>query len=287
MIPWKASYVKLGRLRLPLSILTSGTSTRSSGGLEDVDKPVIGITPGAQLDTLAHGTFLRYYLAAPYVRAVAAAGGLAVILPPQADAAAAILQTVDGLLLIGGPDVAPARYGDDAIHPATYGIDPERDQFEIDLFHAALERHTPVFGICRGMQVINVALGGTLIQDVATEYPGAKAIGHRQHQRGLEQAAVGHVVATHGPEILPIFTGNSLGVNSFHHQAVRDLAPGLVPVASSPDGLIEAVVMIGPPRVFAVQWHPELMFERDEAYLRPFVHFVETAAASKLSAATV
>jgi putative glutamine amidotransferase len=252
-----------------------------------VDKPIIGITPGAQIDTLAHGTFLRYYLSAPYVRAVSAAGGLPLILPPQSSAAADIARTIDGLLLSGGADVAPARYGDDAVHPATYGVDPERDRFEIDLVHAALEHRTPIFGICRGIQVINVALGGTLIQDVATEHPGAREVGHRQHERGLEDSAVGHPVTAADPALLPIFTGNTLGVNSFHHQAIRELAPGLVPVALSPDGLIEAVVMAGLPRVFAVQWHPELMFERDETHLRPFVHFVETAAATKLSAATL
>ncbi|MGH2615482.1 MAG: gamma-glutamyl-gamma-aminobutyrate hydrolase family protein [Thermomicrobiales bacterium] len=235
---------------------------------------------------MAHGTFLRYYLSAPYVRAVAAAGGLPFILPPQPDAAAAIVRTIDGLLLSGGADVAPARYGDDAIHPATYGIDPERDQFELDLFHAALEHRTPVFGICRGIQVINVALGGTLIQDIATEHPGAQEVGHRQHERGLEDSAAGHLVTSPDPSLLPIFTGDTLGVNSFHHQAIRDLAPALTPVAYAPDGLIEAVVMHGPTGVFAVQWHPELMFEQDDAHVRPFVHLVEMATASKLSAAT-
>jgi putative glutamine amidotransferase len=247
-------------------------------------KPIIGITPSAQLDTLSHGTFLRYYISAPYVRAVAEAGGVPLVLPPQRDTIDELMAVIDGLLLSGGPDVDPARYGDDYIHPATYGIDPDRDQFEIDLFDAALRRDIPVFGICRGIQLMIVALGGTLIQDVSTEHPGAADVGHRQHERGLEDWAVGHETFAVETEPLPIFGNNELGVNSFHHQAIRDLAPALMPVATSPDGLVEAVVMRGNPEVFGVQWHPELMFERDEAHLRPFARLVEAAAKSTLFA---
>ena len=247
-------------------------------------KPVIGITTSAQLDTLAHGTFLRYCMSAPYVRAADTAGGVPIILPPQRDSTADLVSIIDALLLSGGPDVDPARYGDDYVHPATYGIDPDRDQFEMDLFDAALRRGIPVLGICRGIQVMNVALGGTLIQDVSTEHPGAADVGHRQHERGLEDSAVGHEMIAVDAAPLPIFGNNDLGVNSFHHQAIRDLAPGLMPVAFSPDGLVEAVVMRANPEVFGVQWHPELMFERDDAHLRPFARLVEAAAKSKLLA---
>jgi putative glutamine amidotransferase len=245
-------------------------------------KPVIGITPSSQLDTLPHGSFQRYVLSDPYVRAVERSGGIALILPPQHDAVAALLRIIDGLLLSGGPDVDPARYGDSAVHPATYGIDPERDQFEIDLFDGAVAMDVPVLGICRGIQVINVALGGTLIQDVATEHPGANEVGHRQHERGLEVWQVGHSV-TAKIDAQPLLTDLALGVNSFHHQAIRDLAPRLEPAAYSPDGLIEAVVMPDSPGVCAVQWHPELMFERDEAHLRPFVRLVQAAATRRMT----
>lgn len=250
-------------------------------------KPIIGITPSAQLDTLAHGTFLRYCLSAPYVRAVETAGGVPVILPPQRDTIDGLTSVIDGLLLSGGPDVDPARYGDNYVHAATYGIDADRDQFEIELFHAALQRETPVLGVCRGIQVMNVALGGTLIQDVSTEHPGAAEVGHRQHERGLEDWAVGHELFAVDPAPLPIVGHNRLGVNSFHHQAIRDLAPDLMPLANSPDGLVEAVVMRANPNVFGVQWHPELMFERDEAHLRPFALLVEAAAKSKLFSSRV
>ena len=112
--------------------------------------------------------------------------------------------------------------------------------------------------------------------------PGAVNVGHRQHERGLVDSAVGHEMSSVNPGLLPIFGNNDLGVNSFHHQAIRDLAPALVPVAYSPDGLVEAVVMRDRAEVFGVQWHPELMFERDDAHLRPFVLLVEAAAQSKL-----
>jgi putative glutamine amidotransferase len=193
---------------------------------------------------------------------------------------------IDGLLLSGGPDVDPARYGDQYVHPATYGVDPERDQFELDVFKAAMAAEIPVLGICRGIQVINVALGGTLIQDVGAEHPGAAAIGHRQHERGLADWQEGHPVNATS-DAPPLFTDRTLGVNSFHHQAIRDLAPALEPVAFAPDGLIEAVVMPSAPGVFAVQWHPELMFEHDDTHLRPFTELVRAAAARRSLAAAV
>jgi putative glutamine amidotransferase len=131
---------------------------------------------------------------------------------------------------------------------------------------------------------MNVALGGTLIQDVSTEHPGAADVGHRQHERGLEDSAVGHEMSAVESVPLPIFGNNDLAVNSFHHQAIRDLALDLMPAAYSPDGLVEAVVMRGKPEVFGVQWHPELMFEQDDAHLRPFARLVEAATKSKLFA---
>jgi putative glutamine amidotransferase len=250
-------------------------------------KPIIGITPSAQTDQLAHGSFRRYVLSSPYVRAVEAAGGIPLILPPQAGGAEALAHIIDGLILSGGADIDPVRYDENSIHPETYGIDGERDQFEFDLFDAMVQHEKPIFGICRGIQVINVALGGTLIQDVSSQHLGAADVGHRQHERGLEDSAVGHAVFASEPSGLPIFENGQLGVNSFHHQAIRDLAPALVPAAHSPDGLVEAVMMADRPTVFAVQWHPELMFARHHEHLRGFVRLVEAAAASRLAATAV
>jgi putative glutamine amidotransferase len=250
-------------------------------------KPIIGITPSSQTENLAHGTFHRQCLSTPYMRAVEAAGGVPIVLPPLDDGIVELLDVIDGLLLSGGPDIEPARFGDDIVHPATYGIDLPRDQFEMDIFHGAMTREIPIFGICRGIQVVNVALGGTLIQDVASQHPGSAETGHRQHERGLESSDIGHQVSASEPALLPVFAGDGLGVNSFHHQAIRDLAPGLVPVAHAPDGLIEAVVLAASNMVFAVQWHPEMMFERHPIHLRPFQHLVSLAAARKKSAVAV
>jgi putative glutamine amidotransferase len=247
-------------------------------------KPLIGITPSAQTEHLAHGPVRRHALSDPYIRAVAAAGGIPVILPPLHDDAATLVEVIDGLLLSGGPDIEPARFGDATVHEMTYGIDLDRDRWEIDLVHAARRQQVPVFGICRGIQVLNVAVGGTLIQDVATEHPGAVDVGHRQHERGLEGADIGHeVIATPDAHRVPIFDNGRLGVNSFHHQAIRDLAPGLVAIAHAPDGLIEAVAAADDWATFAVQWHPELMFERHPAHRRPFAQLVAAAAARKLA----
>jgi putative glutamine amidotransferase len=258
--------------------LSESDRTRS----RSVMKPVIGITPSSQTDTLPHGTFERFYLTAAYVRAVAAAGGVAIVLPPQPDAAEALLDVIDGLILSGGPDIAPERYRDAALHEATYGIDSARDELELDLVYGALRREMPIFGICRGIQVLNVAMGGTLIQDAPSQHPGADAVGHRQYLRGLEAWQIGHDVDVVAPTLLPYDSTSSLGVNSLHHQAIRELALDLIPVAYSPDGLIEAVARAEDPDVFAVQWHPELMFESDATHLQPFRRLVTAATSRRL-----
>lgn len=248
-------------------------------------KPVIGITPSSQIDVLPHGTFERYYLTAAYVRAVSAAGGIAIVVPPQPDAAAGILNVVDGLIFSGGSDISPDRYGDTLIHETTYGIDPSRDELEMELVEGALARDIPLFGICRGIQVLNVALGGTLIQDVPTEHPRASEFSHRQFERGLEAWEAGHTVDVSDPSRLPYRDTDVLPVNSFHHQAIRDLASDLMAVAFSPDGLVEAVSHRDRPDVFAVQWHPELMFEANAVHLEPFRNLVQAASARRLHGA--
>ena len=222
--------------------------------------------------------------AAPYVRAVEAAGGIPLVFPPQQDVEA-LCDIVDGVLFSGGADIDPSRYGDETVHEATYGVDAERDSFELDLFRAATARDLPILGICRGIQVVNVALGGTLIQDLPSQHHGAAEFGHRQHERGLEDWAVGHEVEAPNADLFPIFENRRLGVNSFHHQAIRDLAPGLIPIAYSPDGVIEAVAAHGGQSLFGVQWHPELMFQRDPAHLRPFLVLVNCAISRKLGVA--
>jgi len=244
-------------------------------------KPVIGITPSPSLDAQPHGTFLRYVLNEAYAAAIETSGGIPVILPPQAENIAHVLGLVDGLLLTGGADLDPSLYGATQPHAATYGVDPTRDCFELDLVAAALAADLPLLGICRGIQVLNVALGGSLIQDIPTEVDST--VPHRQQAVGLPADAVGHdiEIGDH-PAIAGLFDGEILGVNSFHHQAIDRLASPLVAVAHAPDGLVEAVVRPGSSFFVGLQWHPELMFRRHPEQLRPFAALVVAAAASRL-----
>ena len=193
---------------------------------------------------------------AAYVDSVATAGAVPVILPPAIlpEHATHALEGVDGLLLSGGEDIDPSWYCMDPA-PQLGSVDAARDRFEFALFQAARERRLPVLGICRGLQLVNVALGGVLWQDLPTERPSPV-----QHDRGDARDARTHQVevlaATRTAEALGV-TG--LGVNSFHHQGVRTLASGLAATAHAPDGLVEAFEGTEGAWLVAVQWHPEEM----------------------------
>lgn len=271
--------------RPPNSYNRAAHSASTFAGRISTMKPVIGITTTPFVEPQDHGTFRRYVVSVPYVRAVEAAGGLPIILPPQFDSVPELAAMIDGLLLTGGADMAPELYGDTSVHETTYGVDTERDQFELDLLAAVLDQDKPVFGICRGIQVMNVALGGTLIQDVPSQHSGAVEQKHRQHEQGVVASEPSHAVTAEQPDLLPIFDDSALQVNSFHHQAIRDVAPALCAVATAPDGLVEAVVMRDRHDVFGVQWHPELMFDTHTEHLRPFALLVHAAAEKRLAAA--
>lgn len=251
-------------------------------------KPLIGITPSPSLDTLSHGTFQRYVLNAAYADAVMTAGGVPVILPFHDDVSASLLDRLDGVLLSGGADVSPNLFGASSVHPETYGVSSERDQFELDLLHRALRRDTPVLGICRGIQVLNVALGGTLIQDIPSEHPSGNPMLHRQQEAGIAANQPGHTVMISEGNILRERIGAaSLPVNSFHHQAIDRLATSLEAIAHAADGTIEAVVMADHPFLLGAQWHPELMFVDHPLQLVPFQMLIDAAHAhqTKLAAA--
>lgn len=224
-------------------------------------KPVIGITPSPLRDDAAHVTRERFALTTTYVAAVVASGAIPLILPPVPDDALQLLDRIDGLLLSGGADVDPARYGDAFIHATTYDVHPLRDAFEIDLLRSARARDLPTLCICRGIQVLNVALGGTLIQDIGDQL--ANPLTHRQQELGISADQPSHQVALGESVSLPGFEDQSfLMVNSYHHQAIRDLAPDLRVAARAADGVIEAVVLPGTSFIVGVQWHPEMMFHR-------------------------
>jgi putative glutamine amidotransferase len=217
---------------------------------------------------------------AAYVHSVAQAGGVPLVLSQLmgADHVRCALDACDALLLTGGEDVDPARYGM-APSRALGSVDGERDAFELALFAAARERAIPVLGICRGIQVINVAMGGTLWQDLPTERPGPV-----NHDPGGARDARTHAVRlTPGSRVAAALGATMLQPNSFHHQAVRDLATGLVATGWSDDGLIEAVEGDETEGwLLAVQWHPEEMHADPAAPERGLFSALVAAAVSAL-----
>ena len=206
---------------------------------------------------------------------VRTAGGIPVSLTPgPVDEVPTILDRLDGLVLSGGGDVEPSRYNG-STHPSVYGVDPERDAFEVALIHEAHARSLPTLCICRGLQVLNVALGGTLIADISSEDPDL--IDHRRldMSASTRQHRVDLVAGTATALALG---ADSVEVNSLHHQAVRDVAPGLQVTGRSPDGLVEALAPTDDWPMWAVQWHPESLGATDDASTRLFKTFVEAAA---------
>lgn len=196
----------------------------------------------------------RMVLEAGYLRAVRVAGCLPLVVSPlgDPDTRTRKLEISGGLLLTGGEDVDPARYGQTA--DGARSVSPERDAMEVDLLHRALEREIPVLAICRGIQLLNVALGGTLYQDLFT-HRGQEI----DHDRYREFAGHIHEVRADGADRLAgVFAGPPALQNSAHHQGIRDLAPPLTAVAWAPDGLVEAVEHRGAAAwTCGVQWHPE------------------------------
>jgi gamma-glutamyl-gamma-aminobutyrate hydrolase PuuD len=192
-----------------------------------------------------------------YVRSVVAAGGVPVILSPLmgAPVAGRALAGVDGLLLTGGEDLDPAWYGAEP-SPLISPPSRERDVFELALFAMARQVELPILGICRGIQLVNVALGGSLYQDLPTERPGPT-----EHNRPVDRATRSHPVRLRpGSRAAEALGTTELTVNSFHHQGLRELAPGLVATGWSEDGLIEAAEgALDDAWLLAVQWHPEEM----------------------------
>jgi putative glutamine amidotransferase len=203
------------------------------------------------------GRFVRADL--DYVEGVAGAGGAPVVLPPVGDerAAEALIRSLDGLLLSGGSDLDPGYYGEEPVPELGVTL-PERDAFEMALVGLALRRGMPVFGICRGMQVLNVALGGTLYQDLPSQWD-RDLLKHRQDTPKWQPTH--EVRVSEGSYIAEVMGRRSAKVNSYHHQGIRDLADGLVVTGRSTDGVIEAVEAedLSARWLLGVQWHAEAM----------------------------
>ena len=191
-----------------------------------------------------------------YVQAVVRAGGLPLLIPHMEDRTLlrAVFERLDGLLLTGGEDIHPGHFGE-AIHERCRSISPERDATELPLARWAVQEGKPLLGICRGIQVLNVALGGSLYQDIGSQCPAA---GRHDWYPGFPRTLLAHGVAlVDGTHLARLLDATEVEVNSLHHQSVKDLAPGLELAAAAPDGIVEAVEVRDHPFAIAVQWHPE------------------------------
>lgn len=240
-------------------------------------KPLIGITPSASVDSMNHGDFYRYCLSRTYVDSVRAAGGVPIVLPTDDQDIREVLSRLDGLLISGGGDLDPAEYGDATVHEQTYGIDAERDAFEIRAFRFAVEHDLPTLCICRGIQVMAVAQGGSLIQDIPTQIGGH--VEHRQHAIGKMRDDVSHtVVIADGNPLIELIGEATLSVNSFHHQAVKEPGQGLEIIARAEDGVIEALWSPSMRFGIGVQWHPEMLAAHLPQHAALFEAFVESAS---------
>lgn len=237
--------------------------------------PMIGLTTYRSLSQQGYPQFAQ---SEAYTRALAQAGACPVMIPlglPEA-ALQTLLARLDGVLFTGGGDVDPARYGNPQ-HPLVADVDPNRDQLEIGLLHELTRAGKPFLGICRGLQVINVALGGSLYEDLLEQRPGS--LEHRFYP-GWPREHLAHAVQIEpGSRLAEILSGPTFPVNSLHHQGIQRLAAGLRPTASAPDGLVEAFELPGHSFGLAVQWHPENL--QEHAPMRAlFQAFVRAAGAA-------
>lgn len=215
--------------------------------------PFIGITTARHSHTEVRSQIV---VTEAYVQAVAVVGGCPVMVPLglSPELLDGLLARLDGILFTGGGDIDPAFYGS-APHPKVGDVDLDRDGVELHLLEKAISREVPFLGICRGLQLINVGLGGTLYADIAEQRPGAL---RHDYYPDYPRDHLAHAVdVSAGSRLAGIMGASQVRVNSLHHQGIDRLAPGLTPAASAPDEIVEAVELPEHPFGLAVQWHPE------------------------------
>ena len=203
----------------------------------------------------------QFSISEAYISALSKAGATPVMIPLGLNIGALnnILEHIDGLVLSGGGDIHPEEYGS-RMHPSVEEIDRDRDRVELQLLEQAIAKGLPLLGICRGLQLINIGLGGELYEHILDQYDGA--IEHRYYP-GWPRDHLAHTVKiTSDSQLWNILQVSEAPVNSLHHQGIKVLAPGLRPTAYAPDGLIEAVEIPDYPFGIAVQWHPEWLPEQ-------------------------
>jgi len=233
--------------------------------------PLIGIT------TYGRGEKNRFMLPGEYIDSVRRAGGIPLLVPPGDERLDEILKILDAVIFTGGGDLDPALYGG-SHHETVYMVDPERDGTELDLANRVFDMELPTLAICRGAQILNVCEGGTLIEHLPDEV--GEIVAHRAPPR----EPIHHMVRVEkDSELADILGATEFSCASWHHQAIRDVAPGFQVVAHAPDGTIEGLEMRSHRWLYAVQWHPELTAAEDPVQQRLFDALVEAAKGGRLS----
>lgn len=232
-------------------------------------RPLIGIS-GMQNEEKS-----RLMLGKRYANEIMRAGGLPVLLPYPADESTidALLSRIDGLLLAGGGDIHPTRFGEEML-PCCGAVDEERDEFELMLTRKALDLHMPIFGICRGIQVLTVAMGGTLFQDIETQL----GIPKQKHKQQPPYDDPVHTVRFKEGGLFERITGTQLmPTNSMHHQAIKEAGDRLRIEGITMDGIIEAVSSVENDAVFGVEFHPEYLADYSDFAASMFSYFIDKA----------
>jgi putative glutamine amidotransferase len=231
-----------------------------------IDKPIIGIT--AYPNGEGHGYHTPYL----YVQCVLKAGGVPILFPPIGmDTVPHWLSIVHGIVLVGGGDIEPSRFTDKN-HETIYNLNPVRDETELEIARLAIEKKIPMLGICRGLQIINTLLGGTLhlhLPDVVS--------GNVDHRVPPRDPTMHPVRVKTDSNLAKIMQNDRVNISSWHHQAIENLGKGVIPIAWAEDEVIEAIEIENNPQITAVQWHPEITALEDKSQLRLFENLITQA----------
>lgn len=238
-------------------------------------KPIIGVTPQYDIEND------RIKIEPSYFQAIRSSGGVPVLLPLHNDSKdlEELLHCLDGVLFSGGPDVNPLYFNEEAI-PECGTIVIERDRMELGLLPMVMQKQLPILGICRGIQTINIALGGDIYQDIKAQTDSKVNIMH--YQKAKSSTTIHKIQIVKDTLLERILQKEVSLVNSFHHQVVRKLGKGLTVAATSSDGFIEAITMESYPFFLGVQWHPEELYELEEDAQLIFREFIDAAKQHKL-----